>query len=204
MNHTFHTLVALHLPRKHGDFLVYASHIVASMTDNPHFPSPTPALTSVAKDIKALQAAETATQTHTKGAADARDLPLQQLVTDMHQLAAYVQTVADANPTEAASIIASAGFGTHPHGIHATPDLAAHMAPGGLVALRAHAVGKRAAYEWQMSLDGGKTWTSLPSTTTASTSVPGLAVGTSYMFRFRGDIGHQTGDWHQPVTMVVH
>ena len=39
-----HTLVALHMPANHADFILFAKHVVQAMTDNPHFPSPTPAL----------------------------------------------------------------------------------------------------------------------------------------------------------------
>jgi hypothetical protein len=201
---TFHTLVSLHLPRKHSDLIVYANHIVQEMTGKANFPSPTPPLVTVTSHVQALETAETTAKTHAKGTADARNLPLQQVVTDLHQLGAYVQTVADSNPNQAAAILTSAGFGTHPHGVHATPDLIAHMGPGGLVLLRAHAVGKRAAYEWQMSTDGGKTWSSLPSTTTAHTSIAGLTFGQTYMFRFRGNLGETTGDWHEPISLLVH
>jgi hypothetical protein len=200
----FHTLIALHLPRRHADLIVYGKHIVESMTGNAHFPSPTPPLATVTAHIQTLEAAETTSHSHAKGTADARDVPLQQVVTDLHQLGAYVQSVADSNPDQAAAIIASAGFGTHPHGVHAKSDLAAHMGPGGLVILRAIAVGKRAAYEWQVSSDGGKTFAPLPSTTTANTSITGLTLGQTYWFRVRGNVGQSIGDWHEPVSLLVH
>jgi hypothetical protein len=201
---THHTLLAIHLPRKHGDLLVFAHHVVESMTGNAHLPNPTPPLATVTADIEALQAAEVAAQSRAKGSADARDLPLQKVVGDLHSLAGYVQSVADANPAEAVAIITSAGFGTHPHGVHAAPDISAHMGVGGLVMLRAHAVGRHAAYEWQQSADGGKTWTNLPSTTTAHTSVAGLAFAQSFSFRVRGNVGTTTGDWTDPVTILIH
>ena len=78
------------------------------------------------------------------------------------------------------------------------------MAPGALVALRAHAAGKRVAYEWQLSSDSGKTWSSLPATTTSHTSVAGLTTGQSYVFRFRANTGTKPGDWHDPVPFLVH
>jgi hypothetical protein len=126
------------------------------------------------------------------------------VVADIHQLAAYVQSVADGAPDKAAQIIGSAGLGTHVHGMHAGHDLVAHMGPGGLVMLRAHAGGKHAAYEWQHSTDSGKTWTTLPATTTASTHVAGLTAGSTMLFRARANKGDTPGDWTSPVTFVVH
>lgn len=201
---TFHTLLVLHLPRTHADLIVYAHHIVGSMTGNSRFPSPTPALAVVTAHIQELETAEVAAKSRAKGAADARDIPLQALVSDLHQLAAYVQSVADATPAEATAIITSAGFGTQPHGVHAKPDIAAHMGLGGLVMLRAHAVGRHAAYEWQMTGDGGKTWSALPSTTSAHTAVPDLTIGQSYGFRVRGNVGTSPGDWTDTASIVVH
>ena len=201
---TFHTLLTAHLPRTHADLLVYAQHLVESMTGNAHFPNPSPALPVVTAAIQAVNAAETTAQAHAEGTAAARDVALQTLVTYIHQLAGHVQSIADANPAQAVAIITSAGFGTHPHGVHATPDISAHMGPGGLVLLRAHAVAKRAAYEWQSSSDGGKTWTTLPATNYAHTSVAGLTLGQSYEFRVRGNVGATPGDWHGPISFLVH
>lgn len=199
-----HTLVALHLPRSHADLIVYANHIVQAMTKNAHFPTPTPPLATVTTDIQVLEAAEVTAKHHAKGDAQARDLALTKVVSDIHGLGAYVQSVADANEAEAAAIIASAGMGTHPHGVHAKPELAAHMGPGGLVILRALAAGKHAAYEWQMSTDAGKTWTALPVTNKANTTVSGLAIGATVAFRFRATVGSAAGDWSQTVTLLVH
>jgi hypothetical protein len=78
------------------------------------------------------------------------------------------------------------------------------MGPGGVVVLRAMAAGKHAAYEWQSSADGAKTWTALPVTTKANASVPGLGVGTTAMFRVRATVNSVAGDWSQPVTLLVH
>ena len=201
---TFHTLVSLDMPTKHADAIVYVGHLVESFTGNVHVPNPTPPLATVTTHLAAYQAAHTAAQTHAKGLAPARDLALAQVMSDVHQLEACAQAAADANPAQAAAIITSLGFGVRRHGAHVKADLAVKMGPGGLVLLRAHAVGKHASNEWQVSTDGGKTWTALPSTTTANTSVAGLTIGQSYWFRFRGNVGQTVGDWHEPVALLVH
>jgi hypothetical protein len=199
-----HTLVALNLPNTVAGLSAYAKHVVQSMTGNAAIPSPTPPLATVTADIAALDAAETTVKTRAPGSAEARNLKLQVVVNDMHGLEACVQTAADASPAEAAAIIESAGMHVKPHGVHAKPDLEALMGPGGLVVLRARAAGKTAAYEWQYSLDGGKTWIPSGVTTEANTSIARLTVGTTYLFRVRSTVGHNVGDWSQSVSLVVH
>ena len=200
---TFHILVALHAPRRHGDFITYARHIVECCTGNPHLPNPNPPLATITTHIDALAAAHATAQAHAPGAVDARDVHLQTVMVDVHALAAQVQIAANANPAQAAEIITSTGFGTHPHGVHAKPDIRAHMGPGGLVLLAAIAV-HHAAYEWQMSSDAGKTWAALPSTDSAHTSIAGLTVGQSYAFRVRANVQGKPGDWHETTPFLVH
>ena len=201
---TFHTLVALHAPRKHADFITYARHIVQQITGNPNFPNPTPPLATITAHIDALEAAHTKTKAHAPGATGARDVELQAVMNDLHTLAGHVQATADANPDKALAIITSAGLGTHPHGVHAKPDIRAHMGPGGIVLLHALAAGKGAAYEWQLSPDAGKTWTPQPSTSHAHASIAGLTIGQSYEFRVRANVGDKIGDWHETVAFLVH
>ncbi len=202
---TFHVLVALHLPSTHADTILYAGHVVERMTGNAHFPSPPVSLATVTTHIQAYEAAAAKAKAHGPGDAQAAGLLYKQVVTDMHLLGGYAQSVGDQAPdaATAAAIIASAGFGTHQHGVHMTPAIAAHMGAGGLVLLRAHAVAKKAAYEWEVSTDG-KTWTNLPATDVAHTSVAGLTMGQTYWFRVRGNAGGQTGSWTDAVALVVH
>ncbi len=198
-----HTQVILQLPRTHAAFIAHAQHIVAMMTGNAHFPNPQPPLATVTASIQTLVDAQTKAQAHTAGAAAARDVALQTLATELHQLQAHVQSVADTTPAEAAAIASSAGMGTHAHGARMHPDLAIRMAPGGLVVLHKHSAGKHASYEWQYTTDG-KTWTSAPSTDHAHTTISGLTVGQSYQFRARGNVGDTVGDWVGPITFLVH
>ena len=58
--------------------------------------------------------------------------------------------------------------------------------------LVAKAVKRGAAYEWEMSSDGGKTWVTVAKSTVANTTVSGLVAGTLYMFRFRSTVGQVT------------
>jgi hypothetical protein len=62
---------------------------------------------------------------------------------------------------------------------------------------------KRAAYEWQYSADGGKTWQEARGTLRAATTITGLTPGSAYLFR--GRIIDKKGDteWCQPVSLIV-
>jgi hypothetical protein len=181
--------------------------LVQSVANNAtYFPTPNPPLASILTKIADLQTAQTATQTRTKGAAPQRDLKAKALNTDLRSLLGYVQGVIDANEAQGAAIAAASGFGQRQVGGRTKAALAASMgASPDLVVLRAKSVGKkRAAYEWQYSADGGKTWIALPVTTIADTTVQGLALGTSYAFRCRSTVGRVATDWCQVITFLVH
>src|SRR5580658_1595168 len=50
----------------------FAQHIVTSLTDNASFPTPNPPLATISADVAALDAAEAAVLSRTKGAAETR------------------------------------------------------------------------------------------------------------------------------------
>jgi hypothetical protein len=73
----------------------------------------------------------------------------------------------------------------------------------GTVKLVTRSAGGRAAYDWEYSLDGAKTWVLLPSTLQAKTTVGALPVGTAVLFRFRSVTKTGESDWSQSVALVV-
>ncbi len=75
------------------------------------------------------------------------------------------------------------------------------MAPGEVI-VRAKAV-KGASYEWQYSLDGGKTWIAMGTTTVANTTLLGMTVATTVMFRFRTTVKKTTSDWSPTISFFV-
>jgi hypothetical protein len=199
------TRVALRAPKPVPAVLIYAKHIVQAMTNNPYFPNPPIALATVTGEIADLETAETAVKIRGKGAADTRNLKLKALMTSLKVLETYVQSIVAGNETEGQAIVQAAGMGERRKTSRQKPALAAAMSPTfGLVALRAKAAGKRAAYEWQYSGDGGKTWVPIALTTLASTTVPNLAAGTTYLFRVRSTVGHVASDWSQTISFLVH
>jgi hypothetical protein len=149
---THRPIAALGLPRTISLVLVYAENIVTRMTGNPHFPTPTPSLASVTTHIGDLRVAEAAALARTKGAATVRNQKRTVLVSDLQALRGYVQTVADADPGNAAAIIESAGLTVRKTATRHARALAAK--PGsvsGVATITAKVVSRRASYEWQYS-----------------------------------------------------
>jgi hypothetical protein len=178
--------------------------IVTQMTGNPHFTNPNPSLASVAGLLGQLDVAQTATKTRTSGTVPVRDEAKVAVKGALHALKSYVQQIADANPDQAESIIASAGMGVKKSPTRTKVGFTAKAgAVSGAVHLVAKAEASRASYEWQWSGDGGKTWTTVPVTIQARTTITGLPVATSCLFRYRPVTKRGEGDWSQVVTLLV-
>jgi hypothetical protein len=199
-----HPIAVLVLPKRVPALVTYAQSVVKAMTGNPSFPSPVPALATVAAAIGALHDAETATLARTKGAVQARNDKRAALVTLLKQLLAYIQTVADADVETADTVIRSAGIAVKKIGTR-TPRVfvAAQGVASGSAKLVAASAGRRASYEWQYSTDGGKTWVMAPSTLQAKTTVTGLTPGATVDFRYRPVTKTGEGNWSQTVQLIV-
>ena len=155
--------------------VAYALTLVAKMQNNPAFATPTPTLAAVTTAANELAAAQQAASQKTKGAVTVRDDKRAVLVTLLHQLRSYVQSQADANLENGQAIIESAGMTVKKTVARKARVFAAKSgATTGSVHLIAPSASKRAAYDWQYSTDGGKTWVAVPSTLRAQTSVSGL------------------------------
>jgi hypothetical protein len=194
----------LKMPKSVKKLTPFAQSVVTAMSDNASFPSPTPALATVSADIAALETAESAVLSRTKGAVETRNLKLATVRTDLEHLLAYAQQVADGNLTTAESVIQSAGMSVRKVTLHDRAPLAVKQGtPAGTAHLAAKAAGRRASYEWQYSTDQ-KTWTNAPSTLQAKTSVTGLTVGTTYAFRVRPVLASGEQNWTALVSIVMN
>jgi len=202
---TLHRSIAfLKLPKPVPMLVTYAQSVVTNMTGNPLFPAPVPTLVMVTAAIGALQTAETAVLTRTKGAATTRNDKRTVLVALLEQLRAYVQAQADATPENGAAIIQSAGLAVRKTPIHAARDF--HAKPGavsGSVTLYTRSAGARSAYLWEYSTDGGKTWIAAPVTVQARTTILGLTPGMTVLFRYQPVSKTGEGDWSQTVSLLV-
>jgi hypothetical protein len=163
--------------------------------------------------LAAAQAAVTATKA--KGAAEARDAKRNVLWTAMLSLQAYVQALSNVlSHADAAALIKAAGMVVAKSAANRNkPVLTATLTsvPGNvhLQASRTALVGKadaakRVTFAWQWSADGGKSWTSAPSTPYAETDIPGLTLMTTYSFRVSVTVAKTTGAWSQPIGILVH
>jgi hypothetical protein len=122
--------------------------------------------------------------------------------TDFEHLLAYVQSVADANPSQGQSIIESAGMSVRAIGAHPKAELKALPGPvPGSVKLMAKAAADRASYDWQYSSDQ-KTWVYAPESLQAKTVISGLTSGATYYFRFRALIKTGEGAWSVVVSAI--
>ena len=81
-----HTTAVLKMPTRVKNAGTFASSIVTALTGNAYFPNPTPSLATVESDIAAYNTAEAAVLSRTKGAAEARDVKLATLRTDLDHL----------------------------------------------------------------------------------------------------------------------
>ena len=174
------------------------------MTGNPVFPNPVPTLAAVSTAVGNLATAETEALTRNRTAVALRDEKLAVVTVMLQELRGYVQSVADASPPTAASIIESAGMALRKRGVRPPRVFAVKPGPvSGSVNVVAARVGPRASYEWQYSPDGGKTWLAAPPTTKASTVITGLTPVTIVEFRYRAVTPSGVADWSQPLALNV-
>jgi hypothetical protein len=201
---THKPVAALMLPRRIQQLIAYARAIVAAMTGNAAFPTPAPTLAAVTAAIDALANAETTALTRAKGAAAVRNEKLTALVALLRQLVRYVQNVADVSAENGTSIIESAGMSVKKAAVRKPRVFGAATGPvSGSAKLVAPSSGQRASYEWQYSVDGGKTWVVAPVTLQAKTTILGLTPGATVTFRYRGVTKTGEGDWSQLITFIV-
>jgi hypothetical protein len=198
------SLASLSLPKAVPALITYAQGIVKGMTGNTSFPTPNPTLASVTEAVTDLQTAETAVLARTKGAATVRNEKKTALVTLLQELRGYIQAQADANMENGASIIQSAGIAVKKTAVRAPRVFAAKPgAVSGTVKLMTNSAGHRASYEWQYSTNGGTTWTTMPTTLQAKTSLTGLTAGSTVEFKYRPVTKTGEGNWSQPVSLLV-
>jgi hypothetical protein len=198
------SIVSLSLPTKVPALITYAQGIVKGMTGNPSFPNPVPTLAQIQTAISDLQTAETAALTRAKGAIATRNEKHAVLVSLLQQLKAYIQAQADANVENGASIIQSAGVAVRKPITHHTRVFAAKAAAvSGAAKLVAETAARRASYEWEYSIDGGKTWVEAPPTLQAKTTITGLPSTTSVQFRYRSVTKTGASNWSLPVVLVM-
>ena len=197
-------LVVMKFPKPVPALIKWVGAFIASLTSNPLLPNAGPIVAALTTALSALDSAETATKSRTKGTVAARNAARANLIVQLHVAKAFVQQAANADPEKAVEIITSAGLMTRKPTTRRKAPFAVKQGPTtGTVQLVAKAAAVRASYEWQWSSDGGKTWIALPITLQARTMLSGVAPGTNGLFRFRAVTKAGEGDWSQPASFIV-
>lgn len=196
---------ALNLPTNASQLVARAKSFVERMTGNPSFPAPIPSLAKVTGAINGLHDAQVASLSGKRGLKTVRNDAQKRLVALLKLLKAYVQSVADDNAENAASIILSAGMDLVERGDKPKDDIVVKQGRvSGEARIILRAVAKLAQYQFQMSSDGGKTWIDLPKVNQAKTTVQNLVPGTTYLFRYRvGTRRAPMSDWSAPYEFIV-
>jgi hypothetical protein len=197
-------LVVLRRPASPSKLIIWAQAIVEALAGNPSlYPKPVPPLSQVTADIEAFGAAHVVALSRATGKVEARTALLWPLLADLAALQQFVQSLADADPENAAEIITRAGMSVRkPRAKGKAPLVARAGANTGFVDVIAKAV-KNAAHEWAYSLDGGQTWIGMPTSLQAKVKVGPLTPGTLAKFRHRVVTKTGPGDWDDPVSLMV-
>jgi hypothetical protein len=200
-----HRIIAvLNLPEHVPDQIKYGEAVQAALANNQYFPLPDPIITAFIDGLGKFSAAATAAQTRAKGTVAARNAAQVVYIGALHALKGRIQQVADANPEQAETIIKSTTLSVKKTTLRQRQTLAAKQgATSGTVHLTAPVGGARASYEWQYSIDGGKTWVDCANTLQAKTTISGLPVATVVEFRVRVTTKTGMGDWSLPTSLLV-
>lgn len=196
--------VVLRRPSSPGKLIIWAKAIVNAMAANPlMYPKPVPPLAQLTSHIDAFAAAHVATQNRTVGLVAVRNEQLPALLADLDAIQHYVQSLADADPENAAPIITTAGMSVRKRrSAGKAPFVVRPSGYTGYVDAIVKAV-KNAAHEWAYSLDGGTTWISAPTSLQSKVKLGPLTPGTLAKFRHRVVTKTGPGDWDDPVSLMV-
>ena len=179
--------------------------------DVTRFSAPVPPLATLKDQATKVEVAERLVGTRVKGAAAARNVQRELLVRMLETECSYVQTLCDASPDQAVAIIEAAGLAVAVTPARNQAILKVTLGvPSGTVELHANAAslagrsGKKICFNWQWTTDGGKTFTSMPTTPHAKTTIANLQPLTVVGFRVSTTNTKGPGEWSQIVTTVVH
>jgi len=201
---THRFIVAGKIPTTSQGVITYTHALLVGLTGNQYIKNPNPTIQVLTDLLSKFELAETATKTRTKGTIGARNAAKTALLSGLHAMKACVQQAADADPENAEAIITSTSLSVRKVTARTKPPFAVKQGPvSGAVNVAVKSAGPRAAYDWEYSVDGGKSWTAVSSTTKARTSITGLPAGTNVLFRFRSVTPKGESDWSQPISMLV-
>ena len=198
-------VAVLKVPRLNNLLSTFAKSVLDAMTGNANFPDAVSLLLTLAEDIVAFDAGQTAALTRAAGTATARDGLRLAVIQDLDHLRDHVQKVIekDMSAVEAAAAITSAGMRVRKASKRFKPELAVKKGRvSGQVLLVAKAVAHTAMYYWEYSLDQ-ESWTPVTETMQASTTITGLMPAHVYAFRMYTRTRKGQNEYTQVVTLLV-
>jgi hypothetical protein len=209
MTNVRHPVVILKAKKQIPGLIVQAKTISAAIAANATlFPTPSLPLSQLNNDVAALELAQTQAKSRTVGAVQARDLKAKAVGDDLKAILAYVQSLINASPAQAAAYATAASLALKTVTPQKLAPLVATLAlASGSVDLVAHKFASKAQtvfHEWQSSLDGGKTWVAGQPTKLAHTTLTGFPVLTTVSFRHRVNSSKGPAEWSQAVSIIVH
>ena len=172
-----------------------------------------PSLPTLLTQIQALDIAQQAAATRGKGLVAVRDERSSALYTSLESERTYAQTLSDANPEQATTIILAAGMTVATAPVHIKPVISAVLgsSPHSVV-LRANvtalvgplaARNRRLFFNWTHTEDGGKTWSAPTQSNVARITLTNLAPMTIHGFRVCATVQSVMGPWTDMVTLLV-
>jgi len=180
-------------------------HYVTSMTANTLFPTPSPDLASITTQVNLVEADYNVSLTRVKGSVAKMRAEQKKLVILLKGLAAYVETIANANPDHALDIIASAGMAVKKSPVRKPKTFSAVNGKlKGTVMLSNKGI-PRGTYIYEMTTDPNTpaSWTYIYTGSNVKFTKTGLVSGTRYYFR--GAISNKgiQGDWTVATDVLV-
>lgn len=194
--------------------LAEAKAVYNGMLGHPDiFTACNPPLATLLTQVEALDAAQQAAATRTKGLVAVRDARSGNVYTSLESERAYVQFLSDESPEQATTIILAAAMKVATIPVHIKPVLGAALGSAAhSVVLRANvaalvgpavAKSKRLFFNWSHTEDGGKTWSTPTQTNGATSTFANLTPVTVHGFRVCATVRSVTGPWTDMVTLLV-
>jgi hypothetical protein len=182
-----------------------ARGIVNGMTNNTHFPTPVPPLDTVTTLINELEAAQLAAASGGPEDTAHRDVKEHELELALKALAAYVENIANVNPTAAEEIILSAGLTVKNRAARVAEDfeVKATGKPGEITVSKRHPRFTFVIVQMTATPEDESTWATIYSSSRGRFTKSGLNSGTRYYFRAAVHDRDGQGPWSEVKSAIA-
>jgi hypothetical protein len=164
--------------------------------------------------IQKLAVSQQAVRTRVVGARETRDYDLALLISGMEVERSFIQSLADKDRSRAEAIITNGGLVVAKSPVHTKALLTLRNAKqsgsvtcdanvGLLVGAGAKHPRQGRYFGWQLTIDGGKSFTTMVPTTRGKTVIEGLTPLATVGVRVNMTNAEGPGDWSQIVTILV-